>query len=361
MNILFVGPHLRYNVMTPEREPLGGSESCLCYAARALAERGHAVTVLLSLPLATPEMLAGVRHAPKVQGNNKAFFDAGAFDAIVTLNAPDSASRFRDMSPNSVHVSWMQMMPGQLTASELPVADCSIYVSRTQRDIFPPGPPAYVIGNGIAPAFENMFGSVGELRAAKRNRGAYTSTPFRGLGMLIAIMERTKADIEVDVYSSMRVYQGVEDNYVAMYQHIQRTPRMYLRGSLPQPVLAERLRQTGFLCYPCGFAETYCIAASEAIAAGLEVISTDLGALKETTLGYAALLPFDEKTTQAIDYINGYCALLEKHVAAYKNEPQAWAEKRFAQSQEINRRCSWKARAKEWEDTLAAAVATKRS
>src|SRR5438309_1765172 len=47
MNWIFIDPlPWDYDVATPLVRPLGGSQSTLCYLARALARRGHAVTTL---------------------------------------------------------------------------------------------------------------------------------------------------------------------------------------------------------------------------------------------------------------------------------------------------------------------------
>src|SRR5205085_11659760 len=63
------------------------------------------------------------------------------------------------------------------------------------------------------------------------------------------------------------------------------------RGSVPQTELAKSLRRASVLAYPNTFAETGCIAAMEALAAGLLVVSSDLGALPETCEGWGRLVP----------------------------------------------------------------------
>lgn len=358
MNILFVSVHLIFNVSTPEHEPLGGSESCFCYLASALAARGHNVTAMMNAPLGTPEVLMGVRHVSPRLASDKAFFEAAAFDVIVYLNMPDLASGFKAFSPDALHVSWMHGLPNQQSqGSHVPLADCSIYLSRSHHAAFSSELPAYVIGNGIAPAFENLFASAKDLYASKLNRGAYTSTPYRGLELLVIALERLQMDTDVDIYSSMRIYQMPDTPYTELYNSARRNPSVRYRGAVAQPVLARHLRATAFLFYPCIFPETYCLAAAEALAAGLEVISSDYGALKETTMGHATLLSGEGKTRD--EYLDDYCALMKERVVAFKANPRAWAERRFQQSQDVSRNCSWTVRAKEWEEVLATAIRDK--
>ena len=133
-------------------------------------------------------------------------------------------------------------------------------------------------------------------------------------------------------------------------------PRTTYHGSVSQPVLAQQLRNAAFLSYPCAFVETYCIAALEAIAAGLKVVSLELGALPETTLGFADLLPLSMEMTDP-EIVTDYIALLEKNVMDFQIQPREWAEERFEQSLSVNRLCSWPARATEWEAFLASSIA----
>ena len=56
MRILLFSPsNIAFTVATPEQQPLGGIASCVCYLARALAARGHDVSVVAMLPEGAPQ------------------------------------------------------------------------------------------------------------------------------------------------------------------------------------------------------------------------------------------------------------------------------------------------------------------
>ena len=351
------------DVATPGREPLGGTESCAAYLARQLAKNGHDVTFAARLPAGTPERVEGVRHVTHQMTASKDFMDAMDFDAIITLSAPEVAQQMKQAAPGAFHVCWLHFLPSEVASLPLvdmaPLIDCAVFVSQTQAAMFRHRGRWAVIGNGIAPAFENMFSTAEELRAAKQNRAAYTSMPYRGLHLLVDVIGRMAGNTHFDVYSAMHTYRMPDKDFTGLYGQVQKAPRTRYHGAVSQSVLAKEIKPAAFLAYPCGFIETYCIAALEAIAAGLKVVSTNLGALPETTLGFADLLPLTLEMQDA-EIIARYTTLLENNVAAFLAQPHDWAEERFAQSQAVNRLCSWRARAAEWEALLMPAIAARR-
>ena len=268
------------------------------------------------------------------------------------------------MAPEAFHVCWLHQLPHDPAMQPLsamrPHIDCALFVSRTQAAMFRyPGASA-VVGNGIAPAFENMFSSAEDLLAAKEDRAAYTSMPYRGLHLLVDVIANMRGGTQFDIYSAMQTYRMTEENFTELYAKVKAAPRTRYHGSLPQPMLARELRSAAYLSYPCAYVETYCIAALEAIAAGLKVVALDLGALKETTMGFADLLPVtadmdDAKVTAR------YTAVLEDNVVAFLANAGDWAAQRFEQSQKVNQVCSWRARAAEWERLLNFGIAHKRA
>jgi len=123
-------------------------------------------------------------------------------------------------------------------------------------------------------------------------RCACASTPFRGLSILLDAWERiSPANAEMHIWSAMKLY--LEDDLP--YQHplapAQSLSGVIYHGLVPKAQLRAALRTMHFLAYPCTFAETACLAAIEAMAAGCRLIIPSLGALPETTAGYARIYP----------------------------------------------------------------------
>ena len=127
-----------------------------------------------------------------------------------------------------------------------------------------------------------------------------------------------------------------------------------LLPALPMAALAQALKPAAFLFYPSVYFETYCISAVEAIAAGLKVVSTDIGALKEATLGFAELMP--AIGLPPVELVRHFASEMEKAEAAFLADPRAFAQERYAQSREVVRRGNWRVRAQEWEAFLAAVL-----
>jgi glycosyltransferase involved in cell wall biosynthesis len=124
---------------------------------------------------------------------------------------------------------------------------------------------------------------------------AYISTPFRGLSVLLRAWEDLNLDgAELHIWSSMKLYR--QDHREAEYEHLYEKARslsgVKYHGLLPNRELRRALQDFHFLTYPSTFAETSCLGVIEAMGAGCRVIAPYLGALPETTAGYARLYPW---------------------------------------------------------------------
>lgn len=360
-----------YDVATPVLRPLGGSQSAMCYLAVELARAGHTVTVVTGSTKPV-SIVMGV----ECRGQN-AQIEHDAFDIVVALNAPRHARRLRSLlAPSTRLILWTQHAANQPVmrdglVEQGAVWDGIVCVSNWQRsDVigrFGIDPSrVHVIRNAIAPAFENLFASHADLVAAKSGdtlRLAYTSTPYRGLKLLPDIFRPYHAanpDAALEVYSSMAVYleDTWQDHYKfgQIYEAVSATDGAELIGSLSQPELAQRLRGAHILAYPNAFPETSCIAVMEALAAGLRVVTSDLGALPETCEGFARLVPIDidiDDTNASIAVRNG-SAYTDAFVHELMRATYTTAGL-YDQVVHMNTHHTWRVRAKQWVDYLNAA------
>lgn len=368
MNIIFIDPiDFDYDVGTPFTQPLGGSQSALCYLAVQLAARGHHVTVYASMP--SPVVVRGVTCRPNRDIQREHLQQPA--DAIVLLNGPvDLAITIRQhLTARTPLLLWTQHAPNEQAMDGLrdpalrKLWDGIVCISTWHREAMLRAfdlDPARValVPNAIGPFFSRLFSSADELRAAKSGPPvlAYTSTPFRGLDVLLAAfpaIRRHHPDAQLRVYSSMAVYRSPETGYQALYDALRSTAGVTYVGSLPQAELAAALREASVLAYPNTFPETYCIAAAEALAAGLHVVTSDLGALPETTGGFATLVPGAAASPNRMEFVHAFVDATCHALAQRASAPDRFAAARFAQVQATLAHCQWAERAAQWERLLS--------
>ena len=158
----------------------------------------------------------------------------------------------------------------------------------------------------------------------------------------------------LQVFSDMGTYlTGPTDSqFQALYEQCRATPGIEHVGTLAQPTLAEALRAVSILAYPCTFPETGCIAALEAMAAGCAIVSSDLGALAETTAGHALLVdPGEDWSSFGARYLTA----LDLVMASVLSPPginRLWNQVRF-----VNETATWSKRAGEWFDFFKTRIA----
>jgi hypothetical protein len=261
-----------YNVDTPTQRPLGGSQSALCYLAIELAKLGHAVTLLSRT--SNPGVVCGVTCF-NYKVADRTFFTQAQFDAVVVLNGPAELSSLRWTLPSSTMLlMWTQhavnqpAMRGLSRRNNVKKWNHIICVSDWQRQtvintFHVETNRVSVLRNAIAPAFQNLFCSRDALLATKASslRLAYTSTPFRGLDVLLQVFPEIHSEwreVTLEIYSSMAVYQEGPgtDRFQSLYATAKAIPGVKYVGSLPQPDLAAALSKAHVLSYPNTFAET---------------------------------------------------------------------------------------------------------
>jgi len=161
--------------------------------------------------------------------------------------------------------------------------------------------------NGISPLI-----NLNELKFIEKEKTMiYYSTPFRGLIVAYHLFQMVKKhipDIKLKVFSCFS--REVEKNrteylpitdinevnhtemdkyYHRIYQLLIDDPNIDFYGSVPQQVLFNHIKTSMILFYPNTYAETCCTSILEAMAYRCNVISSELGAIPETSNGFANL------------------------------------------------------------------------
>jgi glycosyltransferase involved in cell wall biosynthesis len=217
------------------------------------------------------------------------------------------------------------------------------------------GKPIYVQRNGIGPRFEALADHAEEFSVTKSGTRTlvYSSTPFRGLEILLDAFPQIRAahgDVELAVYSSLQVYNAAgADPYQPLYDRARALPGVHYFGSVGQAQLAVALANAHILSYPNTFPETSCISVMEAMAAGLDVVTSHLAALPETGLGLAKLVPFPPGPPDREKFISNFAAATIKCLDEQKSSVQSWTSARIDSARRVAAAANWDRRAQEWE------------
>jgi len=337
--------------------PMGGAQSAACHLARSLVREGH--EVILMSNTSTPGEHDGVTCISWLGDDATTLLRSLKPDVFVCILSAGNGVNLRQiLGPGTILVLWNQHAHDQQGVRALSdVRERAAYdgfamVSDWQLDQYNRhfGINRWrmaVLRNAIAPAFANLFSEHDSIlgRKAVPPVLAYTSTPFRGLDLLLDAfgdIRREIPGVRLRVFSSMKVYHTPaaqdEAEYGALYRRCRETEGVEYVGSLPQPELARELSSVGILAYPNTFAETSCISVMEAMAAGCRVVTSELGALPETCEGFGRLIPggqsradylrqFTEKTISAVREIAGRDGAVESELrrqVAHMNRTAVW-------------------------------------
>ena len=127
----------------------------------------------------------------------------------------------------------------------------------------------------------------------------YTSTPWRGLSVLLGAMQLIKNPlIELDVYSSTQIYGDAfkdknDDVYKPLYDQAKKLPNVNYIGYASNEDIMKKISEYHIFAYPNIWEETSCMSAIEALGSGLHGIVTNYGALFETCSEWPTYVQYD--------------------------------------------------------------------
>lgn len=373
MRIAFLDFFARdFHVDTPYQEAMGGAQAAVCFAAEALARRGH--RVFLFSHTTESSVQRGVTCIP-LKGMDSQRLQELRFDAVVlNQNAGFATVKLplRNIFSHSTrlflwaHDAWDAATLQSLQLPEERQAyDGFIFLSRWHREScvrtfgLPPT-KSHVIEYGLSPHFCSLFDAQTSIVSHKTSPPvlAYISAPYRGLELLLNVFPELRErvpGVTLQVFSGMKVYQpkgGTEDaGFHTLYQRCLSVEGVEYRGPQPRGELVEALKRVTLLAYPNIFPETFCLSIAEALASGCRVVSSALGALPETTLSLATLIPVDPDMQRfESQFVDAVVQVLQADLAM---DPSQREERLRTQVETINAHYSWPIQAALWEKVLS--------
>jgi glycosyltransferase involved in cell wall biosynthesis len=349
-----------YRADTPLSAPLGGTQAAACFLAQELAARGHHVA--LWNKTSRPGMAAGVEcinfHVPQSGLRTD-------YDVVVLMSSVNSYSIewLSAIFPSTARfVLWIQHAHDQMGSQGLAdrrVADffhavalvsgwqARCYVAAFQLA----GEKVHVMRNAANPAFGELFADGEAVLPHKGGRAlaAYASAPHRGLRLAAEAfvrLRKLKPDAEFAVFCGPNAEDVERIDADPLLGALRRTPGVTHVGSVSQPELARRLKSAALLFYPNTFPETSCVSVIEAMAAGCRVLTSNLGALPETSAPFGVLRPPFEGLNRDV-YLDDFAAAAAVEIDFLRNDPSAEFMLRAQVDQSrVNR---WRVRAVQWE------------
>ena len=179
----------------------------------------------------------------------------------------------------------------------------------------------------------------------------YHTTPWRGLTLLLKVFRNMNLkNVELNVCSSTIIYGKKFDSvlgktYESIFNNCKNTKNVNYFGFLDNKKIIQMLKKMHIFAHPSIWPETSCIAAIESMAAGCEVVTTNLGALPETCSSFGTFVNFDR------NFDNLEKKYREMLLNSIKN---FWSDERQnklkLQRKTINATYSWDTRSVEWKN-----------
>lgn len=259
--------------------PCGGADKAIFQHIRNMAVAGHRIWYYSLYSGRT-----AWQHDNVVYGHvNDYYKSKNEFDALIVyrraapVNVGERVSIFYTQdasnSPAAKTLSGMEKYyDAFIVLSEWHKADLQAIFALEGKKI-------YILGNG------HDFIKMPRVRNNAPFKLLYASTPYRGLNMAHAVMNRlskTSAPFKLTVYSSMSIYPShkqYDTMFLSLYDSLKSLDNVNYKAAVGMDELIDAYQDADILFYPNSFAETYCNVVHESIAAGTPVLTSNLGNL----------------------------------------------------------------------------------
>ena len=159
-----------------------------------------------------------------------------------------------------------------------------------------------------------------------------TSSPDRGLDVLLNSINFIDEDFELDIFSRFNP---------EMYPDYVPDPRINFYGFSPKATVIKHYEASHIHAYPSTYPETFCISQAEAMSAGLLCVTSDIGALPEVSGGKTTIYPHTPDVLEHAKLFAKYITEAIRNVRSGQWHPES-------QIEYINKTYSWESIKNKW-------------
>lgn len=337
---------------------LGGSETAFIQVARALARRGHELLAFNSCE--KPGHYQGVTyHSFKeslpvlarehfdvfVVSRFSAFFNLPFSAGLKVLWNHDTLDNPRELRQIHDEIDLFLVLSNFHKDNyllRLPILDDRLVITRNGLD------------------FDLLDSSA--TGQADPNKLIYASRPERGLKTLLEDiwprLHHWNPDLRLHICGYKISLINLPPDLEELYRHVDNlleiTPGLVILGGLAKRNYYRHLSESALMLYPCNFPEISCLAALEAQALGVPVLTSDSFALSETVVRPETRV---SGKPGSADYVNDY---VERAIGLLSHR-QELARLSRESKEAIRARYSWDQVAAEWDRLFSLSLRAKGS
>lgn len=317
MKILLIDNGMGFDLNTPYVEPLGGSETSILLLSKGLKELGHQVVLLNN------NQQNRIHDENRILDNINFYNDYAELSDVIILNRwiPENILDLIHKKPvyyyshdayDQQNVQWL------LQPKVESVFEKIFCVSQWQKNTFVnyfncEESKFEVIGNPIDTSLYSGYAERNE------NKLIFASIPYKGIEVLPDLFNdiciKSKKDLQLDVFSSFKLYGRDEDEqYSEYFRKLHNLKGVNLHNPISMKGLAYEFLTSSLLIHPITYAETFGRVFVESIMGGCLPVTVNNGANKEVIgdSGYVLDYPNIENIKCYQAFVELTCELLDK-------------------------------------------------
>jgi glycosyltransferase involved in cell wall biosynthesis len=239
-------------------------------------------------------------------------------------------------------IAWMHNTPQQFDKDKTDILKSSKFLEKLEYFVVPSeahkqltlleipvnSDRIKVIPNAIEPLRYNLL----KFDKPKKIKLINTSSPDRGIDVLLNAVSLIEDDFELDVFSKFNPQD---------FPEYKPDPRINFYGFSPKSTVLKHYESAHIHAYPSTYPETFCISQAEAMSAGLLCVTSDIGALPEISGGYGRMYPCPEDRVK-------HAEIFAKHLTKAIRDVKSGNWNPETQIEYVNKTYSWDAIKDKW-------------